>query len=82
MIHEVITFMIIGAAIALAIAKSVRKLKNKKLQQNKPDFNKETFTKGHNCPDCSAECMLRNASKLTIDKNKELCREIEIRQKS
>lgn len=74
--------MIIGAAIALAIAKSVRKLKNKKLQQNKPDFNKETFTKGLNCPDCSAECMLRNASKLTIDKNKELCREIEIRQKS
>lgn len=73
--------MIIGAAIALAISKSVGHLKSKKPQQKKPDFKGETFTMQHNCSDCSAECMLRNAPKLTIEKNKELCREIEIRQK-
>jgi len=82
MIQEIITFMIIGAAIALAIAKSISKMKGKKRIQKKPDFKKETFTMQHDCSDCPAECMLRNATKLTIDKNKELCREIEIRQKS
>lgn len=81
MIQEIITFMIIGAAIALAISKSVTKLKRKKLQQKKPDFKKETYTMGHNCSDCSAECMLRNAPKINIEKNKNLCSEIEIRQK-
>lgn len=74
--------MIIGAAVAWAIAKSVEKIKGKKRPQKKPGFKKETFTMQHNCSDCSAECMLRNAPKLTIDKNKELCHEIEIRQKS
>lgn len=73
--------MIIGAAIALAISKSVGKLKGKKRHQKKPDFKNETFTMQHNCSGCSAECVLRNSPKLTIEKNKELCREIEIRQK-
>lgn len=74
--------MIIGAAVAWAIVKSTGKIKGKKRLQKKPDFKRETFTMQHNCSDCSAECMLRNAPKLTMDKNKELCREIEIRQKS
>lgn len=73
--------MIIGAAIALAISKIIRKIKGRKTPQKKVDFQKETFTMEHNCSDCSAECMLRNASKLIVEKNKELCREIEIRQK-
>jgi hypothetical protein len=81
MIQEIITFMIIGAAVALAISKSAGKLKWKKHTEKKPDFKKETFTMQHNCSECSAECMLRNSPKLTIEKNKELCREIEIRQK-
>jgi hypothetical protein len=81
MIQEIITFVIIGAAVAWAISKSISKIKGKKRPHKKSDFKKETFTMQHNCSDCSAECMLRNAPKLTIDKNKELCREIEIRQK-
>ena len=81
MIQEIITFMIIGAAIALAIVKSIGKIKGKKRSQKKPDLQKQTFTMQHNCSDCSAECMQRNTTKLTIDKNKELCHEIEIRQK-
>ena len=73
--------MIIGAAIALAISKIIGKIKGRKTPQKKVNFQKDTFTMQHNCSDCSAECMLRNASKLTVEKNKELCREIEIRQK-
>lgn len=73
--------MIIGGAIALAISKIVGKIRGKKNLQKKADFQKDAVTMLHNCSDCSAECMLRNASKITVDKNKEICREIEIRQK-
>jgi len=79
--QEIITYMIIGAAVALAISKVVQKFGLKKKAQNKIDYRKENFTMQHNCSDCSAECMLRNASKPIIEKNKELCKEIEIRQK-
>jgi hypothetical protein len=81
MIQEIITYMIIGAAIALAISKAIVKIKGKKRPRKKVDFKRDNFTLQHNCSDCSAECMLRNASKPLIEKNKELCKEIEIRQK-
>ncbi|MDO8952549.1 MAG: hypothetical protein Q7U86_07980 [Draconibacterium sp.] len=81
MIQEIITYLIIGAAIALAISKIIGKIRGKKSVKKKVDFQKETFTMQHDCSDCSAECMLRNATRLTVEKNKELCREIEIRQK-
>ncbi|HSM46756.1 MAG TPA: hypothetical protein VK872_03000 [Draconibacterium sp.] len=81
MIQEIITFMIIGAAVALAISKLIGKIKGKKRAQKKSDFKKESFKMVHNCSDCSAECMLRNEPKLKITKNKELCHEIELRQK-
>lgn len=81
MIQEIITYMIIGAAIALAIAKSIRKIKGKKNPQKKVNFKKDNFTLQHNCSDCSAECMLRNASKPLIEKNKKLCEEIETKPK-
>ena len=81
MIQEIITYIIIGSAIALAISKAFSKIKGKKSPQKKVNFQKDTFSMQHNCSDCSAECMLRNSSKLTIEKNKELCKEIEIRQK-
>ncbi|MCA1759699.1 MAG: hypothetical protein LC658_08000 [Bacteroidales bacterium] len=81
MIQEIITYLIIGAAIALAISKIIGKFKGRKTPRKKVSFQKDTITMQHNCSDCSAECMLRNASKLTVEKNKELCREIEIRQK-
>lgn len=73
--------MIIGGAIALAISKIIGKIRGRKNLQKKADFQKDAITMLHNCSDCSAECMLRNASKITVDKNKEICREIEIRQK-
>ncbi len=81
MIQEIITFMIIGAAIALAISKSFSKIKGKRKPSGKLNFKKENLKMAHDCNDCSAECMLRNASKPLIEKNKELCREIESRKK-
>ena len=79
--QEIITFMIVGAAITLAVLKSINKIKGKRISSAKTDFSKENLKLAHNCDDCSAECMLRNATKPMMEKNKELCREIEIRQK-
>jgi hypothetical protein len=81
MIQEIITYMIVGAAIALAIMQVVGKIRGKKRTEKKIDYQKETFTYQHDCSDCSAECMLRDAAKPVIEKNKKLCGEIEIRQK-
>jgi len=73
--------MIIGAAVALAISKGINKLRGKKSRVKNVDFKNDIIALQHNCSDCSAECMLRSASKPLIEKNKELCREIELKQK-
>ncbi|MBK6282927.1 MAG: hypothetical protein IPF54_09905 [Draconibacterium sp.] len=62
-IQEIITYMIIGAAIALAISKAVRKFRVKRKPSKKVDFKKDTISLHHDCSDCSAECMLRDAVK-------------------
>lgn len=81
MIQEIITYMIIGAAIALAISKVINKSGRKKRPEKEMDFQNDSVPLQHNCPDCSAECMLRDATKPVIEKNKELCKKIEMRQK-
>ena len=60
MIQEIITYMIIGAAVALAVSKAIGKIKGKKSVQKNVNFQKDTFSMQHNCSDCSAECMLRD----------------------
>ena len=77
MFQEVITYMIIGAAIAMAISKIVQKFKGKKRPEKKIDYQKDTFTYHHDCSSCSAECMLRDASVSVIKENAELCNKIE-----
>lgn len=84
MIQEIITYIIVGGAVFYAVLKIFQKsgIKKKTVKKiNKVDYKNENFTMQHNCSDCSAECMLRNATKPMIEKNKELCHEIEIRQK-
>jgi hypothetical protein len=81
MIQEIITYMIIGAAVALAISKIWNKTGIRKNRKKKIDY-KSASINVHNCSDCSAECMLRDSAKPVIEKNKELCKEIELRQKS
>lgn len=80
MVQEIITYIIVGIAVALAISKIFGKLIKPKRKVKKVDFQKNTISMQHNCSDCSAECMLRNTVKPITDSNsKELCKKIEIK---
>jgi hypothetical protein len=81
MIQEIVTYMIVGAAVALAFSKLLNKAGIKIIREKKTDYKSASIAL-HNCSDCSAECMLRDSAKPVIEKNKELCKEIELRQKS
>jgi len=78
MIQELLTYIIIGSAVTLAILKIAKKFSGKK---KKPQINfiKESFSMQHNCSDCSADCMLRDAAAPIIQSNQELCKKIEIK---
>jgi hypothetical protein len=71
MIQVVITYLIVGTAVATAIFKVRNKIRKKMIN------NPETDTLQHRCPDCSAECALRDASSTFIQNNMELCKKIE-----
>jgi large-conductance mechanosensitive channel len=73
MIQEIITFMIIGAAIALTISKAINKFRGKRKPAKKVDFKKQSFSMHHDCSDCSAECMIRDTVKPIIKENIDLC---------
>lgn len=77
MIQEIITYMIVGAAVALAVSRGIKKIRGKKTPKKKVDFQNDSFAMQHNCSDCSAECMLRNATKPVMKENIDLCNKIE-----
>ena len=77
MIQEIITYMIIGAAVALAVSKLIKKFGRKKIPEKQLNYQKDSFSVQHNCSDCSAECMLRNASRPVMQRNIELCNKVE-----
>jgi len=70
--------MIIGSAITIALLKIKNKLTGKK-RNKKVDFKKDSISIKHNCSDCSADCILRNASSSVLQENDELCKKIEIK---
>jgi len=76
MIQELIAYMLIGSAVTIAFIKIKSKLTGKKKKQ-KIDFKNESFSMQHNCSDCSADCILRDASPTILENNKELCNTIE-----
>ena len=78
MFQELLTYMIIGSAVTLAILKIAKKFNGKK-KKSQVNFKKESLSMQHNCSDCSAECMLRNAAASVIQNNKDLCKKIEIK---
>lgn len=78
MIQEILTYMIIGSAITLAVIKIRNKFRGKK-KSKKTDFKKESFTLKHNCSDCSAECILRDTTSPVILNNRELCTKVELK---
>jgi len=79
MIQEIITYMIIGSALTLAILKIATSLgvKKRKAEINVKTTN--TFSGNNNCSSCSAECMLRDAAAPVIQKNIDLCNKVEIK---
>lgn len=70
--------MIIGSAVTLAVLKSIKKL-GKKKPNKMVDFKKNTFSLDHNCSDCSAECILRDATSPVIKTNYDLCKKVELK---
>jgi hypothetical protein len=81
MIQEIITFLIVGAAVVYALSGFMKRPHRKQKSGQKTDFKNETFTMQHNCSGCSAECMMRNTVKPLEGSNADLCKSIEIRQK-
>lgn len=81
MIQEIITFLIVGAAVGYALSGVIKKPFRKQKTVAKTNFKTETFTMQHNCSSCSADCMLRNSVKPLKDANADLCKQIEIHQK-
>jgi hypothetical protein len=70
--------MLIGSAVTLAIIKINKKLGIKKKNLN--TVNKTgNVTFLHNCSECSADCMLRNAPTTYIKNNQDLCKKIELK---
>ena len=81
MIQEIITFLIVGAAVVYALSGIIKKPFRKKKPGTKTDLKKESFTMQHNCAGCSADCMLRNSVKPLKGASADLCKQIEIKQK-
>lgn len=72
MLQEILTYMIIGSAVTLAILKIGKRL-GRKRKRKKTTLKKDSFASKHNCSDCAAECMLRDVASPIIQKNKNLC---------
>lgn len=83
MLQEIITYMIIGAAVTLAVLKFIKRFGGKKQKKMKSTSTSSTTSASasHNCSDCSAECLLRDLPKVVIEKNKEACVQIEKKSK-
>ncbi|MCF6333378.1 MAG: hypothetical protein L3J11_08850 [Draconibacterium sp.] len=78
MLQDIITYMIIGSAVTLAILKIAKKLGKKKRNQ-KINAKKNSFSMQHDCSSCSAECMLRDAAEPIIQNNIDLCKKVDIK---
>ena len=79
MIQEIITYIIIGSALlyaAFTIWKKTRKKKRKSHQENRADAA-PVMHNTHNCDDCPADCMFRDASSKVTGRNESMCTKIE-----
>jgi hypothetical protein len=79
MIQEIITFLIVGAAVVYALSGIIKKPFRKKKRGLKAGLKNESFTMHHNCAGCSADCMLRNSVKPLKGASTDLCKQIEIK---
>lgn len=77
MIQEILTYMILGSAVTVAVMKLTKKFSIKKRRKN-TDLKKPKFTMQHNCSECSAECILRNSSKYVLEADPSLCKKADM----
>lgn len=71
MYQEIITYLIIGSAVTLAVIKIVKRFRKKK--PKKVDFQNAKITTEHNCTECAAECVLRDMPKRVIETKLDEC---------
>jgi len=79
MIQEIITYMIIGAAVSVAVMKFAKRFSRKKTA--KKAVSGKTISHAHNCSECSAECQLRDLPRMVIEKNGAECTKVEQKSK-
>ncbi len=77
MIQEIITYMILGSAITLAIIKVKNRFWRKKSSKSNSDSTNEKSSSMPNCSSCSAECIMRDSFPQTAQYNKDLCDKIQ-----
>ncbi|MCF6358201.1 MAG: hypothetical protein L3J54_10385 [Draconibacterium sp.] len=75
MIQDIITYMILGSAITLAVIKVRNKFWRKR--KKKAELNSNNKSSQSNCSACVAECVMRDVSTQSNQYNKDLCNEIE-----
>ncbi len=80
MLQEIITYMIIGSAVTLAVLKIVKRFSRKKRGKKATGQNTNSGHV-HNCSACSAECQLRDLPRVVKEKNIDECARIEKKSK-
>ncbi len=71
MLQEIITYLIVAAAVIIAAIKITKRLSKKK--PKKINFQKDKISMAHNCSDCSSECVLRDLPQKVIASKSEEC---------
>mgnify|MGYP006902140671 CR=1 FL=1 len=72
MVQEIITYLLVAAAFIFAGWKMVNKFRKKK-SKKKTDYKSGKISMEHNCSDCAAECILRDASTSYIKSDAKTC---------
>ncbi|MDX8341062.1 hypothetical protein SLH46_17825 [Draconibacterium sp. IB214405] len=80
MVQEIITYLIVAAAVIWAGVKIYNRFFKKASKKKQVDFKKDKITMAHNCSDCAAsDCALRDLPQKVIDKNIDQCNETAVR---
>lgn len=80
MVQEIISYIIIGSALAIVAFKVWKQYAPKK-KVKKETSSADSVLQGHNCTECSAECQLRDLPKYIIEKNLDECVQVENKSK-
>jgi len=82
MVQEILSYIIIGSALAVIAFKAWKQFVPKKKVTKKTSSTSNSVLQGHNCSECSAECQLRDLPKYIIEKNLDECVQVENKSKA